>query len=697
MAKRLPFSSEQYWDACRRNAYKGAWMYTYEAGTTTILKDTWTTATEEVKHPNPIQADANGIFPEVYGIGSYFIKIMNFEENDQILEADNIDGSKAVVSDGKNYVDNVTALRNFEGDPGALVEWVGYYTPGDGGGNSGIVVDPNTGIDDGGSIFDLSSGYQVRAIFNDDDIDVLKFGASSSPLSNQARFFESCDSYCYLKGHQPTIIGDDFYFIEHINLKCMWSGAGMSSTRLIFEQDSGEIDGIRFQAQKYGAVQGIRDVTLCCKGGDGGVAIRTSNSEYFNLRPKSIVENVEVQDFDGPNKNRIGFLTTFAWKEGFHFGDMQGLYAENLYYYGSYNVELNDSQNVDTTAFVLESSETLLFPQMGAIWANAPRIGVDVRSKCFFFIDAIDVTFSWIGFQALGNENYSEVFINRLAINAQKYGVWVENVVRFNLQQGFVNSRNNGLDQGQEWTGYFFDGLTKGFIGSIHAQPNKTLGGTTAFELKDCGGMHVNELTASANIQNGLVVDGTAGFDVSLQWQSAEVGGVPYSLKNNARQGNATIVVSPSFSGDVFVDDGTIDYRNHIINTPGANRRSSTNEFAVMDRFDIEDKDSLNESDKAIRLLNENGNFRLGLLDSVTGSFSNAILMNRTGNSVDLIDFRTSALKLNNGPTWTSSAQSPEGAVTATPGSFHSNTAGGSGESFYIKESGSGNTGWVAK
>lgn len=39
----------------------------------------------------------------------------------------------------------------------------------------------------------------------------------------------------------------------------------------------------------------------------------------------------------------------------------------------------------------------------------------------------------------------------------------------------------------------------------------------------------------------------------------------------------------------------------------------------------------------------------------------------------------------------------PEGAVTAAVGSTYQRTDGGAGTSFYVKESGSGNTGWVAK
>jgi hypothetical protein len=49
------------------------------------------------------------------------------------------------------------------------------------------------------------------------------------------------------------------------------------------------------------------------------------------------------------------------------------------------------------------------------------------------------------------------------------------------------------------------------------------------------------------------------------------------------------------------------------------------------------------------------------------------------------------------GPRWLYGSGSPEGVVSAPVGSFYSRTDGGAGTSFYVKESGVGNTGWVAK
>lgn len=46
---------------------------------------------------------------------------------------------------------------------------------------------------------------------------------------------------------------------------------------------------------------------------------------------------------------------------------------------------------------------------------------------------------------------------------------------------------------------------------------------------------------------------------------------------------------------------------------------------------------------------------------------------------------------------WTSGAGSPEGSVTANVGSLYTNTSGGAGTTLFVKESGSGNTGWIGK
>jgi hypothetical protein len=54
-------------------------------------------------------------------------------------------------------------------------------------------------------------------------------------------------------------------------------------------------------------------------------------------------------------------------------------------------------------------------------------------------------------------------------------------------------------------------------------------------------------------------------------------------------------------------------------------------------------------------------------------------------------------VQLPGGITWTSGSGSPEGVVTAPVGSLYSRSDGGLLTSLYVKQSGSGNTGWAGK
>lgn len=55
------------------------------------------------------------------------------------------------------------------------------------------------------------------------------------------------------------------------------------------------------------------------------------------------------------------------------------------------------------------------------------------------------------------------------------------------------------------------------------------------------------------------------------------------------------------------------------------------------------------------------------------------------------------AIGTGSAPSLRSGTGTPEGTVTAPPGSLYLNTAGGAGTSLYVKQSGTGNTGWIGK
>ena len=53
--------------------------------------------------------------------------------------------------------------------------------------------------------------------------------------------------------------------------------------------------------------------------------------------------------------------------------------------------------------------------------------------------------------------------------------------------------------------------------------------------------------------------------------------------------------------------------------------------------------------------------------------------------------------RFSNGCIWASGRGTPENVIAAPVGSLYTDIAGGTGTTLYVKETGAGNTGWVAK
>lgn len=98
-------------------------------------------------------------------------------------------------------------------------------------------------------------------------------------------------------------------------------------------------------------------------------------------------------------------------------------------------------------------------------------------------------------------------------------------------------------------------------------------------------------------------------------------------------------------------------------------------------------------------LINGSGTACQGIfLDTETGVTTTGKLINFRQNGVEkFVVYSDGTIQIGAGPRWTYGTGSPEGAVTASVGSMYSRTDGGAGTTLYVKESGTGNTGWVAK
>lgn len=192
----------------------GAELFFFETGTSTP-KDTYSDAAATTPNSNPVIADSDGVFPDIYITGAYKVQLKNTNgvqqwEADPVVEfAKESTITDAVPLNDKRYspkfatIAAMTAASPVALDGVVVVPAVGmimavqdYAT----GSNSGVllgeVVAAATGTPDGGSFIDLDNGLQWKQIFNSGQISVKAFGATGDGTTDDTAAVNATGDYC---------------------------------------------------------------------------------------------------------------------------------------------------------------------------------------------------------------------------------------------------------------------------------------------------------------------------------------------------------------------------------------------------------------------------------------------------------------------------------------------------------------------
>jgi hypothetical protein len=127
----------------------GALLEFFEAGTSTP-KDTFSDEGLTTPNANPVVADANGLFPDIWMPDGARYKVTLDDKNlVQKWEADPVVGGASAKLTLKVFATVAAMVSNTELNVGDIVETAGYIASGDGGGNQYEIVAAGTGTDDG--------------------------------------------------------------------------------------------------------------------------------------------------------------------------------------------------------------------------------------------------------------------------------------------------------------------------------------------------------------------------------------------------------------------------------------------------------------------------------------------------------------------------------------------------------------------
>ena len=237
--------------------------------------------------------------------------------------------------------------------------------------------------------------------------------------------------------------------------------------------------------------------------------------------------------------------------------------------------------------------------------------------------------------------------------------------------------------------------------GEVYASPN------IGMHVQECVSLNVSGMTFQANEGNAILV--TNGLQIQIDGCYFEVNlddikllnTVSCSVTNNLfalpKTGyTAFIVLNRMTNGHIYGNEFQV----------GKNAIGATTEIGslLFDQSYVGNNFGTNPLpiDAGILALANNNGTIVERWDGT--SYGNAvygrnIFMSRTHHDDDIrfIAAGDTIQWIDSGIIWRTGTVNPEGVITAPVGSMFTNSNGGTGTTFYVKETGTGNTGWVAK
>lgn len=270
----------------------------------------------------------------------------------------------------------------------------------------------------------------------------------------------------------------------------------------------------------------------------------------------------------------------------------------------------------------------------------------------------------------------------------------------------FTNSGTGGIGSPIGNTGWWVNNnISSDTVVPVRLRAHSTQT-ANMFEVQESGGTaHIALSAATASLRSHLILGSTGSAGSEMR------------LYNTADQTTNYERSRLYWSGNTFnigtEGGGTGSARALILNganstlTLGSNgivlARGSTSVATIVGSSATLTASSASQSMMAVTpTVNQSGTasyvaLLVNATETSTGSGSKSLIDAQVGGSSKFKADNAGRVTLNNGPMVIPGTGTPEGVVTAPVGSLFLRSDGGAGTSHYVKESGSGNTGWVAK
>lgn len=193
----------------------GATLDFFDTGTST-RKDTFSNEALTLANANPVIADGDGVFPDIFMPDGGRYKVTLKDKNGvQIFEADPVVGEVSASLSAKTFDTVAAMVASTELNVGDIVETAGYTTKGDNGQNQYEVVAAATGTDDGGSFIDLAT-HQAKGLFPLSPTNVKQFGAVGDKVADDTSEIQAAVDFVLITGGEVHIPAGQYIVTSQI-------------------------------------------------------------------------------------------------------------------------------------------------------------------------------------------------------------------------------------------------------------------------------------------------------------------------------------------------------------------------------------------------------------------------------------------------------------------------------------------------
>jgi len=495
-------------------------------------------------------------------------------------------------------------------------------------------------------------------------VSVTDYGAKGDGVTDDTAAIQAALNYVGSSESELFFPAGDYVITS--GLTVAWAtlrGEGPGASNLLFKDFSGKT-GITFSATaEVDKSAGVIDLGIKLVNSQGATCISTPRGATLNNnRAKYFFRGLSFSGVDATAFTRVGFEQVYSWDVFIDLGDSWLAEIANIDALGRYRINVDPASQSLDTFLRMAGNQGILSARIFNITTHNIANGVDIRDRVFWMFQNVDIAQSYKGIFTTRNDAttvYGEGGLQGVVINAQLTCVDLEDRIATMCDHLTMNRANAGFDHGLEWVGLRLEDAEKCNFNNIKVyagfkDPSGRFTGNQV-GIKVVGGLNLNfsnvvlqavdrGITTIVSAETTATPNGIAIANVASE--TSVTGSILFDMQAARRVQIANVVWNSGIRPTTIIQAGdTTTARNlQISNVYQLGASGSVGSTGAV-QYTTDFGAAVDE--KLWTLLSDNGDLRLQARSDSEAVITNAILVNRTGTTIDNTELRGTLVTLN--------------------------------------------------